>query len=127
MPHGVRAFRGVEREGEKMFNKLDEMVNHWLLSKWLETGEYNYDDHGAISDISVVTSDADWECGCYSSMTRDDDFILTAVIATKSGPVNFRYGRWQDLPSFIEELDEYKNNDACPYERRTGCSCGCHY
>jgi hypothetical protein len=106
---------------------VDSLVNEWLISKWLESSanehdyrqftRYDRSVHGPVSGLRVVTADADWDCGCYSSWTREDDFVMTAEISTAAGVVNFEYGRWADFPSFIEELDAYRNNDVCPYER----------
>ncbi|WP_328742925.1 hypothetical protein OG436_29480 [Streptomyces caniferus] len=97
---------------------VDELVAGWLISKWIETAQYSYETHGSVSDLKVRTADADWECGCYSSWTREDDFIVKAVIETATGDVAFEYGRWGDFPRFIEELWEYQNNTVCHTENR---------
>lgn len=98
----------------------DELVNHWLISKWISdeghaSARYDIGIHGSLNEVQVITADAGWECGCYSSWTRDDDFRLKAVFQTKSGEVTFDYGCWGDFPSFIEELTEYSENN-CYYE-----------
>jgi hypothetical protein len=105
---------------------VDDLVSSWLIDKWLERSSdpnnyqafvrYSVDEHGPREALSIVTADADWECGCYSSWTREDDFILQAKIMTASGAVDFEYGRWGDFPSFIEELDAYQRNTVCSYE-----------
>lgn len=104
---------------------VDLLVNDWLIGKWLSgDGEaevrYNYDEHGPISAVRVISADAGWECGCYSSWTRDDDFRMNAVFQTQSGKqITFEYGRWGDFPSFIEELDAYRYNRECRIENRS--------
>jgi hypothetical protein len=109
---------------------VDGLVNKWLINKWL-TESSNPDDyrdfvrydaavHGPVSGLKVSSADADWDCLCYSSWTREDEFVMTAVIATAAGDVEYRYGRWGDFPSFIEDLDAFRNNDTCPYEREEG-------
>ena len=104
----------------------DSLVSEWLISKWVEssTDEHDYRErtrydakvHGPVAGLSVITADAEWECGCYSSWTREDDFIMRAVISTAVGDIHFEYGTWGDFPRFIEELHEYRTNDACRYE-----------
>ncbi|MFE5159136.1 hypothetical protein ACFRNT_11490 [Streptomyces sp. NPDC056697] len=105
---------------------VDDLVSGWLISKWVEASanehdrreyvRYSYEAHGPVSALVVASADADWECGCYSSWTREDDFVMRAVIKTAAGDVDFEYGTWGDFPRFIEELDEYRNNTTCPYE-----------
>lgn len=105
---------------------VDELVAGWLISKWVEESQQTYvrrgfvrydtDVHGPVFALSVASADADWECGCWSSWTREDDFVTRAVIKTAGGDVEFEYGRWVDFPRFLEELDAYRNNTVCPYE-----------
>lgn len=104
---------------------IDDQVNGWILEKFFNAGTHwltgeprGYDParHGSKEAISVVTVDQGWECGCYSSWTRDDTYVLTATIATERGEYDFRYGTWGDFPSFLEELDEYINGNGCYYE-----------
>lgn len=94
---------------------LDEQVNGWILEKFFESSRYEPTIHGEHDDVTVVAADMGWDCGCYSSWTRDDDFRVTAKLATKGGNTEFTYGRWVDFPQFIEELDEYINR-TCYYE-----------
>lgn len=102
---------------------FDVLVADWLKAKFLASGDWGYgypeydkNKHGEPSEISVTSADAGWDCYCYSSYTRDDQFELTAIIKTRAGNVEFRYGRWGDFPDFIEELDEYRNGNECYYE-----------
>ena len=103
----------------------DERVNAWLLNKWIEESQnnrrwmrtrYNPDAHGPAESLTVITADGDWECGCYSEFTRDDQFILTAKIQTAAGPITYEYGHYGQLPDFIDELSDDVDNDVCPYE-----------
>lgn len=106
---------------------IDVLVNKWLIARWLSasssTNDFRdfvrYDEsvHGPVRDLRVSSADADWDCGCYSSWTREDDFVMKALIETRAGQVTFEYGFWGLFPSFIEELDAYRNNTTCPYER----------
>jgi hypothetical protein len=94
---------------------LDEHVNEWLKEKFLQSSHYYPATMGEPEDISVLEADMGWECGCYSEFTRDDTFVFRAKIRKGDGTVfEWSYGHWWDLPSFIEELDEYIN-DSCPY------------
>jgi len=95
---------------------IDEQVNGWMLEKFFDSSIYDPKVHGAPGDVSVITTDVGWICGCYSSWTRDDSFELTARLATRSGEVDFNYGYWADCPRFIEELYEYINGNDCYYE-----------
>ncbi|MGW0468320.1 hypothetical protein ACWDX6_24095 [Streptomyces sp. NPDC003027] len=107
---------------------VNELVNSWLISQWLERSQWEWwaersdntsfdvEVHGPASLLSVETADAGWECGCWSSWTRDDDFVMEAKIRTAAGVVTFKYGSWADFPSFIEELDIYRQS-SCPYDR----------
>jgi len=112
-----------------MSNKFDDMVNSWIITKFIANDgrqqsyegsnpfRYNEDADGFFNDITVLEADMGWECGCYSSWTRDDDFEVKALIKTKSRTVEFIYGTWREFPDFIQELDEYQNNLTCPYEQ----------
>lgn len=95
---------------------IDEQIKAWLIEKFLVDNMYSYSLHGGEDEISVIKADAAWECFCWSDWTRDDTFEVTALLSTRAGEVSFRYGYWGDFPQFIEELDEYINNNACPYE-----------
>lgn len=112
-----------------MANKFDDMVNSWIVTKFISnegrqvpysgTPAHRYDGNvdGFFNDITVLEADMGWECGCYSSWTREDDFEITALLQTKTRTVQFVYGTWREYPDFIQELAEYKNNETCPYER----------
>lgn len=98
----------------------DELVKRWLKDKFIEGGtfpRYNPVEHGEPDEVELISSDMGWDCGCYSDYTRDDTFELTGVIKTADGKeVPIRYGRYGDLPQFIEELEAFENNEVCPYE-----------
>lgn len=106
---------------------VDTVVSDWLISKWLERSANEHDyraftrydkaTHGPVTDLRILTADADWDCFCYSSYTREDTFAMKAQIDTAAGVVDFEYGTWGDFPSFIEELDVYRTNDTCSYEQ----------
>ena len=110
-------------------SRFDEAVDQFIISKFMENDgrlqqfeqnnayRYSYEADGGPSDIKVEQADMGWECGCYSSWTRDDDFEITALIKTKSRTVQFIYGTWRQFPEIITELGEYINNDTCPYEQ----------
>lgn len=109
-------------------SRFDDAVDEFIISKFMsndgrlqmyETNNayrYSYEADGRPSDIKVLQADMGWECGCYSSWTREDTFEITALIKTKSREVQFIYGTWSDFPDLITELDEYINNSTCYYE-----------
>jgi hypothetical protein len=97
---------------------IDEQVNAWLLEKFLNSSDYDKSVYGTAESIKVVTVDMGWECGCYSSWTRDDSFEMVAKFGSDSGTFEWRYGYWADFPSFITDLDEYINNEVCSIENR---------
>lgn len=114
-----------------MSNQFDDLVNSWIISKFMEGDgrqqqygnnnayKYNYETDGSFNDITVTSADMGWDCGCYSSWTRDDTFEVTALLKTKGREVQFVYGTWLEFPDFIQELDEYKNlSDFCSVEGR---------
>lgn len=95
---------------------IDEKINAWLKEKFLGSYDYYPQTQGAPEYITVVKADAGWECGCYSEFTRSDSFVMTATLKGANGrEFEWRYGRWGNLPDFIQELDEYLYGDNCPY------------
>jgi hypothetical protein len=99
-----------------MTTLIDEQVNAWMKEMFLASGQYVPDLHGTPDQIRVIAADAGWECGCYSSWTRDDGFELEAKMEGAHGYFLYRYGRWADFPDFIHDLDEYINGNGCYYE-----------
>lgn len=109
-------------------SKFDKAVDDYIISKFMSNDgrlqgfeannayRYLYEADGSPSDITVIQADMGWDCGCYSSWTRDDSFEITALIKTKSREVQFVYGRWSEFPDIITELSEYINNNECYYE-----------
>lgn len=109
-------------------SRFDDAVDEFIISKFMsnegrlqryhkdDIHNYNFEADGGPSDIAVIQADMGWECGCYSSWTRDDSFEITALIKTKSREVQFIYGTWAGFPDLITELDEYINNDTCYYD-----------
>lgn len=95
---------------------IDEKIDDWILEKFLWHGGYDKSKHGTIKSIKVVSVDMGWDCACWSDWTRDDTFELTAQFESDAGKFEWTYGRWGDLPTFIEELDEYINGNGCYYE-----------
>lgn len=103
---------------------LDDRVNAWLLERWLSGKSdmwpaYNRELHGNPDGIQLVSSDAGWECDCYSEYTRDDREILYATFLTARGSVYVRYGSWVELPRLLEELVDYGESE-CVYDQE-GC------
>jgi hypothetical protein len=97
--------------------QIDEMINDWLLEKFFWSGQYDKAKHGTIKSVKVLSVDMGWDCGCYSEFTRDDSFELTGRFTSDRGEFTWAYGRWGDLPTFIEELDAYQDR-YCPYDER---------
>lgn len=96
--------------------EIDRRIESWLLDKFLFSGDYDKSKHGTIRSIKVRSVDMGWECGCYSEWTRDDQFELTGLFDSSAGPFTWTYGRWGDLPTFIEELSAYQDGPYCPYD-----------
>lgn len=92
-------------------SEIDDLVKEWLLRKFLAT-DYDGKVHGPLEDLYIKDSQRGWECGCWSDYTRDDDYNLRATVGSHSKPGQewvYDYGRYRDLPRFIQELDEYAN------------------
>ncbi len=96
---------------------IDDQVKGWLKEKFLASRSYSPETQGGPDDIEILSVDQYWSCGCYSEYTRDDTFMMAAQIKGADGrEFTWSYGVWADIPSFIEELYEYINNNECPYE-----------
>jgi hypothetical protein len=104
----------------------DELVNRWFISEWTDPEgrwrmhpKYDSEIHGPVSDLKVVTTDGKWECGCYSSWTRDDEMILTAHVETVAGEVKIEYGAWADFPDFVLAIIDFGElENVCRIEGR---------
>ena len=97
---------------------FDLLTSNWVMSRFLDSWQYNKALHGNPSDMMIVNLDSGWSCGCYSEYTRDDRYELTATIRTRAGNVEFVYGSWGDLPSMIQELQDMEDlADHCSIER----------
>lgn len=114
--------------------ETNELVNEFLLEKFKSEARlsffdrYNY-KNGFISEgydkekhlvecktISIRNAECEWSCGCYSCYTRDDSFEMSAHVGCDCGvEMRWRYGHMYDLPDFIRELDEYKENEVCSH------------
>lgn len=99
---------------------LDDRVNAWLLDRWVSGSRemhptYKRWMHGKPERIEVISSDAGWDCGCYSEFTRDDRETLYATFRTAKGDIEVEYGSWGDLPRHLEELVDYGESD-CVYD-----------
>lgn len=106
-------------------SETDDLVNRWFLGEWVNgttaymTPGYDRNIHGPVSDLEVISFDADWECGCYSSWTRDDQEVITSKVKTKSGVVRIRHWTYGDMPELIERLVDFgRLEDTCSVERR---------
>lgn len=107
-------------------SNIDDLVNRWFISEWTDPeGRYGmhpkYDpvEHGPIENLKVITTDGEWQCGCYSSWTRDDEMVMTAEIAARNGSVMVEYGRWADFPEFVLSVISFGElEDACSIEYR---------
>lgn len=104
---------------------VDDLINRWFLNEWVNgtTGhmrpDYNSFIHGPLESLEVIAFDASWECGCYSSWTRDDQQVITSKVKTKSGNVDIRHWTYGDFPELIERLQIFGNlEDACDIEYR---------
>lgn len=95
---------------------IDEQVEAWLLSRFFESGQYDKSKHGTVKSIKVTSVDMGWECGCWSEWTRDDTFELRGKFTGSAGDFEWTYGRWGDLPRFIEALDEFIDGNYCRYD-----------
>lgn len=98
----------------------DRLVTNFIIAKFVQgDGHPKYDAkwHGPIEDITVLEPQAEWECGCYSDYTRDDQFVMRAKLGTwVKHPIDFSYGTYGNLPEILRDLAEFEENLACPYE-----------
>lgn len=95
---------------------IDQLVCDFILDKYM-TEKHNPQTQGAIEVLSV---DAEWECGCYSEYTRDDQFVMTATLrdVDRDHIFEYRYGTWGDLPALIESIKDYEDlKSVCHVER----------
>lgn len=106
-------------------SEIDDLVNRWFIKEWTESDgagfypKYRPLKHGEVGELEVVTTDGAWECGCYSSWTRDDQQRLIAVIKTRHGEIEVEYGTWGDFPDFVLRIIEFGElEDYCSIERR---------
>lgn len=99
-------------------NPYDRAVEKYILDRYIQSSQYDERVHGSRSDLSVLSADTGWECGCYSEYTRDDQYVLEAVILTAKREVTFRYGMWGDLPEILEAMmNEEDLAEVCSIER----------
>lgn len=103
----------------------DELVNRWFLSEWTQGEghgfypEYRPLKHGEVEELEVVTADGAWQCGCYSSWTRDDQQKLIAIVKTRHGEIEVEYGVWGDFPDFVLRIIDFGMlEDYCSIEAR---------
>lgn len=105
-------------------SSTDELVNRWFLDRWIKNEGYAYPryrplKHGEPEELEVITTDGGWECGCYSSWTRDDQQKLYAWVKTRHGEVKVEYGVWGDFPDFVRQVIEFGElEDYCRVEAR---------
>lgn len=98
---------------------VDQLINEWGLLKYRERFEiYRDSTHLVVCDTAEAKAiSAGWECGCYSSVTREDSFQITFEISCNCG-YSYEYtpyeGEWS-MPTVIRELAEYQENN-CYYE-----------
>lgn len=103
----------------------EEMVNEFLIKKFQKEGPIRWRHYTEempgfekekhlveCSSITVEVVDCGWDCGCYSCYTRDDSFDMAAhLVCEHDVRVRWNYGSLSDIPSFIKELDEYRQNN----------------
>ena len=117
--------------------ETNDLVNEFLIEKFRKEAKQRfrfgmgkddefpgYDKEKHLSrceTLSVQNVECGWECVCYSCYTRDDAFEMTAHVGCECGvEMRWVYGYMYDLPSFIEELDGYKQlSEVCNHD--DGC------
>lgn len=108
----------------------DELVSKYIVQKFQKARSIGYThtnpqvEHIATCPNAVfISGEHGWECGCYSSYTRDDQWWLHGVITCDHDRgFEYRYSttayEWDGgLPGFIREmirLDE--ENFYCSFE-----------
>lgn len=95
---------------------IDQLVCDFILDKYMEEKH----DPRTQGTIEVLSVDTEWECGCYSEYTRDDQFVMTARLRDidRDHEFDFAYGTWGDLPDMIAEIKDRKDlMSVCHIER----------
>ncbi len=101
---------------------VDRMVEAWLVSEFRS----NYpDDHLSSCPTAYATIDHEctgWECGCYSSWTREDSFVVIYSVQCEHGnDVMGERSHWYNSPTSVyEQLDAYREGpeSVCHVEQR---------
>jgi hypothetical protein len=109
-------------------NKYDQLVNDFVLMKWKEGWSGNRFRYLPANQRDInkhllncrttraSVRDAEWECGCYSEVTREDMFVVRFSLSCGCG---CRYSIVDTLDlqheNLMEQLLEYEDNQ-CPYE-----------
>lgn len=84
----------------------DEYLREYILKRFYE--DYPFAAPGAV----VKTADVEWDCGCYSEYTRDDEIRATAVVISDGREIPLSY--FYNLPQMI--LDMAGEQDNCQIE-----------
>lgn len=102
----------------------DELINDygysWFVAHFSRYSSEYFEKHTHLikcGTAKVSHSDRYWNCGCYSSWTRDDNFVIDFHIRCECD-VEVNWSPWVyaedfDLPSILGDLYEYQNNTVC--------------
>lgn len=90
----------------------DTLVDDWIIETFREKfdnnnwGQDGNAQHLVRNGCYVIETDVSWECGCYSSWTRDDSKLMEARLGCRccDRTYNWNYGYWYNMPEIIEEI-----------------------
>lgn len=96
----------------------DALVATWLLNKFRE----RFPSHHLSSCPTAVAKvrEHGWDCGCYSEVTRDDDWFAMFSISCACGQLqetSWMPGNDLSLPqALVELMDLDRELFECPYD-----------
>lgn len=111
----------------------DELVSQWVVSDFRRRSEYQHlygpyvsNDEEHLSrciDLTFTSHSHEWECGCYSTYTRDDSWSIRGTISCPHGtsiPYWTTASEWDSgLPGVIKEMIDLDGQDfTCPVDER---------
>lgn len=101
----------------------DELLAAWALEKFRANELYQYNHLYSCPDAKATIKDSGWECGCYSDVTRDDDWHVEAVISCTHDESleTVWYSGSTNLPTIIDEMmDLDRERFTCRFEHLDG-------
>jgi len=123
----------ARNEFPKWARERVEQHNH-AVGRTKAHNERNPDYATAVDQAAIITAhtlahikncgpqiyavDHQWECGCYSEFTRDDNWMIHCRVSCKHGlmtDMRMSVDAW-DMPEILRELSELDAGDGCMYD-----------